>query len=228
MAMKLSFVIPTFNEAAQIRQTLLLLQPLRAEGHEIILSDGGSEDETLSLATPMVDHLIHAPKGRARQMNAGATVASGEVLLFLHADTQLPHQAVQCITTALARNRCDWGRFDVRLSGSHPLLRLVEWMMNHRSRLSGIATGDQGIFIRTTLFRQVGGFPPLELMEDIALSRTLKQFSAPVCLKERVTTSSRRWEQRGIINTIALMWRIRLAYFLGANPATLARRYQKN
>ncbi len=225
--MQLSIVIPALNEAQTIRQTLLPLQPLRRNGHEVILCDGGSDDATTTLATALTDQVINSPRGRARQMNAGALQASGELLLFLHADTQLPAGAADQIARVIQKGPNRWGRFDVRLSGRAPLLRVVERMMNWRSRLSGIATGDQGIFVTKELFQQVGGFPEIELMEDIALSRLLKRHSPPACLKECVTTSSRRWEQQGIIRTILLMWRLRLAYFCGAAPQRLARLYHK-
>ncbi len=226
--MRLSVIIPALNEANNIRRTLLPLQALRQEGHEIILCDGGSEDDTKRQAQTLVDKLLDAPRGRAHQMNAGAAVATGNLLLFLHADTLLPDNAAQAIAAAAdGGTRPCWGRFDVRLSGRQPLLRLVEWMMNQRSRITGIATGDQGMFIQRTLFHQIGGFPPLALMEDITLSRTLKRHAAPICLRAKVTTSSRRWEEQGIVSTIFLMWRMRLAYFFGACPQRLAHAYQR-
>ncbi len=224
----ISIIIPVLNEAAGISAALQGLQPLRQAGHEIIVADGGSQDGTAALAAPLCDQLIHAPRGRARQMNAGAAAASGAVLLFLHADTCLPPGADELINAALADSKRRWGRFDLRLSGTHPALRLIETMMNLRSRLSGIATGDQCLFAARDLFERVGGFPDIALMEDIALSRTLKQHGRPLCLRARVVSSSRRWETRGILRTILLMWRLRLAYFFGADPQSLARDYDKN
>lgn len=219
----LSIIIPALDEANGIAETLQHLQVLRRRGHEIILVDGGSRDATATLARPWVDQVIHSARGRAVQMNTGARVTRGNVLLFLHADTQLPPDADRLILSALGKRQ--WGRFDVRLSGTRPLLRIIEGMMNGRSRLTGIATGDQAIFVRRDSFQAVGGFPAIPLMEDIALSHALKKLGRPQCLRARVITSSRRWEQRGLVRTILLMWRLRLAYWLGADPARLAKRY---
>jgi rSAM/selenodomain-associated transferase 2 len=159
-------------------------------------------------------------------MNAGAGAAQGAVLWFLHADTLPPPQAGTLLLDGLARSGRDWGRFDVRLSGAHPLLRVVEWLMNLRSRLTGIATGDQGMFVRREVFERLGGFPDIELMEDIALSRALKRLGVPLCLDTPLQCSSRRWEQGGIVRTILLMWSLRLAYALGMSPTRLLRWYR--
>lgn len=220
--MKLSIVIPALNEAAVIGHTLGSLAPLRARGHEIIVADGGSEDPTRSLAEPLADRVIVAPRGRATQMNAGAAAATGETLLFLHADTSLPDSADGLIENALKKT--PWGRFDVEIDGASPLLSVVAFFMNQRSRLTGIATGDQAIFVRRAEFT---GFPEIALMEDVAFSKAMKRRSAPACLRARARTSGRRWERRGVLRTVLLMWRLRLAYFLGATPDELARRYAK-
>ena len=222
----LSIVIPTLNEGEAIGDTLAALQPLRARGCEVIVADGGSADGTVALARPLADAVLPSPPGRARQQNAGAAAAAGEVLLFLHADTRLPADADARVVDGLGRSGRGWGRFDVRLSGRHPMLRVIERMMGLRSRLSGIATGDQAIFVRREWFHAVGGFPEIPLMEDVALSKALKRRGRPLCLRETVTTSSRRWERRGVYRTMALMWRLRLAYWLGADPASLADRYR--
>lgn len=222
MRRRLSVIVPALNEAGRILATLEDLAPLRHEGHELILVDGGSEDATRDLASPLVDRLLQAPRGRARQMNAGAEAAQGDILWFLHADTRIPADAGR----AILQNPKTWGRFDIRLSGSHPLLRVVERMMNLRSRLSGIATGDQGIFVAREAFRAIGGYPDIPLMEDIALSKALRKRCAPACLTLRLTTSSRRWETQGVMRTILLMWRLRLAYALGADPHRLAALYR--
>jgi rSAM/selenodomain-associated transferase 2 len=221
----LSIVVPTLNEAAGIVAFLQPLQRLRERGVEVILADGGSRDGTAAAASPLVDRILFSPRGRALQMNAGAAVAGGDVLLFLHADTCLPDQAERLILQGLAETERRWGRFDVRLSGAASLLRIVEWMMNRRSRLTGIATGDQGLFVERRLFEEVGGFPPIALMEDVELSATLRRRGRPLCLEQTVVVSSRRWEKHGIWRTIALMWRLRLAYYLGAKPARLAQIY---
>lgn len=226
MSGRLSIIVPALNEAAGIQSVLAPLQPLRERGHEVIVVDGGSTDGTPALAAPLADRVISSRRGRAVQQNAGAAAASGDVLLFLHADTTLPDGADVLVLDGLRRTGRGWGRFDVRLSGSHPLLRVVERMIGIRSRVSGIATGDQAIFVRREWFRRVGGYPKLPLMEDVAITRALKLLGPPLCLRDRVTTSSRRWDDRGVARTILLMWRLRWAYFRGVDPAELARRYR--
>lgn len=221
----LSIIVPVLEEAIGIEQTLSRLAPLRAHGAEVIVADGGSNDGTRERAMPLADWVLVAPRGRASQMNVGATIARGDVLLFLHADTWLPGGADTVIAENLARSGAAWGRFDVRIVGTHPLLPLVAALMNVRSRLTGIATGDQAMFVRREAFARIGGFPDIVLMEDIALSKALKTISAPLCLRETVATSGRRWEKHGVLRTILLMWSLRLAYFFGADPAALARRY---
>ncbi len=223
---RISLIVPALNEAAGIRGTLDPLQPLRARGHEVVVVDGGSTDGTPTLARPLADRVIASPRGRARQQNAGAAVAGGGVLLFLHADTRLPEDADALVLDGLRTSGRGWGRFDVRLTGAHPLLRVIERMMGIRSRLTGIATGDQAIFVRRDWFTAAGGFPDIPLMEDVALSRTLRRMGPPLCLRQPAVTSSRRWEQRGVWRTMALMWRLRLEYALGADPARLAERYR--
>lgn len=209
-------VVPVLNEAAGIRAALEALAPLRARGHEVIVVDGGSSDSTADIAAGLCDRVLSAPRGRAAQMNAGARAANGDMLLFLHADTRLPADFT-------IPDSAVWGRFDVRIDGRHPLLKVVACAMNLRSRLTGIATGDQAMFVRRAVFP---GFPEIPLMEDVALSKVLKQRGRPTCLHEKVTTSGRRWEERGVLRTILLMWRLRLLYFLGARPEDLARRYR--
>ena len=222
----ISVVIPVLDEAGTLPQTLLPLQPVRGRDAEVIVVDGGSRDETRRVALPLGDRVLDAPRGRARQMNAGAAAASGRVLLFLHADTRLPPGWAPMVREALDNHGREWGRFDVRLDGAHPMLRVIERAMNLRSRLSGIATGDQAIFVSRAAFREAGGFPDIALMEDIALSRVLRARSRPACLRAPVVTSSRRWERDGIARTIVLMWRLRLRYALGADPNDLARQYR--
>lgn len=222
---RVSIIIPALNEAALITDVLRALAPLRRRGHEVIVVDGGSSDGTPALAAPLADRVLHAPKGRALQMNVGAHAATGDVLWFLHADTMPPPDADEPILAAMAQGNRGWGHFDVRLSGVGILLRMVEFLMNRRSRLSGIATGDQGLFVRREWFERAGGFPEIPLMEDIALSRMLKRDSRPAHIAQELVTSSRRWERRGTWRTILLMWRLRLAYFLGADPRKLAGLY---
>lgn len=220
----LTVILPVLDEAATISVHLRALQPLRQRGVEIILVDGGSEDGTCDLARAAVDRLLVVPRGRATQMNAGAAASDRQILLFLHADTVLPAEADTAIVRAIDAGAL-WGRFDVRIDGSHPLLRLVERMINWRSRWSGIATGDQALFVRREIFVQLGGFPEQPLMEDIALSKRLKRLAPPHCLRQRVTTSARRWQKHGVLRTILLMWSLRARYFFGADPRQLAIRY---
>ena len=222
--MRLSIIVPTLDEAAGIVATLAGLGPLHAAGHEVIVVDGGSTDGTPDLARPLASAVLTAPRGRARQMNAGAARARGEALVFLHADTRLPDGAAGLIGTALGRRH--WGRFDVRIAGRAPVLRVVGALMNLRSRVTGIATGDQAIFVRRAAFDAVGGCPDQPLMEDVELSRRLKCLGRPACLDARAVTSGRRWDARGPWRTILLMWRLRLDYRRGVPAERLVARYQ--
>ena len=224
MQPRLSIVMPVLDEAATIVAALQTLAPLRAQGVEVIVVDGHSADGTAAAAAGLADRVLLAPRGRARQMNAGAAQARAEYLLFLHADTTLPASAVPAIEAAL--RDAAWGRFDVEIAGRAGLLELVAAMMNWRSRASGIATGDQAMFMTRAEFIVVGGFPEQPLMEDIEMSRRLRARSRPACLAERVVTSGRRWERHGVWRTIALMWRLRLLYWLGVAPERLARSYR--
>ncbi|ALG66518.1 TIGR04283 family arsenosugar biosynthesis glycosyltransferase [Beggiatoa leptomitoformis] len=224
---KLSIIIPTLNEQACIVATLQPLQSLRVAGHEIILVDGDSQDDTRKLAAPFVDTLLITKRGRAYQMNFGAHFAHHDILVFLHADTQLPNMADRLILQGLIQKRRLWGRFNVRLSGRGFLLWVIAWLMNWRSCLTGIATGDQAIFVYKTVFQQVNGFPEQPLMEDIVLSKRLKNCSSPLCLTAKVITSSRRWEKYGILRTIFLMWYLRVAYRLGKSPQLLKKYYDE-
>jgi len=222
---KLSIIIPVLNEGDGIAAALDALAHLRALGTEVIVVDGGSRDATVERAQLRADRVVLAPRGRALQMNDGAERASGDVLLFLHADTRLPAEADLFVLNGLDQSRRVWGRFDVKIDGRSRLLPVVAWLMRLRSRLTGIATGDQAIFVRREAFQTVGGFPAVALMEDIAICTRLKRLGRPLCLRACVTTSGRRWEKNGVLSTILLMWRLRFAYFLGADPKQLARQY---
>jgi rSAM/selenodomain-associated transferase 2 len=221
----LSIIVPVLDEEAGIAATLQALSALRARGAEVIVADGASQDRTAALARPLCDRLIVAARGRAAQMNAGASAARGEILLFLHADTRLPEDADRLIMDGLKRSDRAWGRFDVSIDGHHPLFPVIAAMMNLRSRLTGIATGDQAIFVATAAFAAIGGYPDLPLMEDIVLSRRLKRLSQPLCVSARALTSGRRWAQYGVMRTILTMWRLRLAFFFGVAPSKLAAKY---
>lgn len=223
---RLSVIVPVLNEEVVIEATLASLQSLRDQGAELILVDGGSSDATVWLANPFVDQKIDSARGRANQMNAGAAAARAEVLLFLHADTRLPAGALDAILNGLATSAKSWGRFDVIIEGQPFMLRVIASMMNWRSRMTGIATGDQAIFVRRTDFLAVGGFPAQALMEDITISSKLAKRSAPLCLRQKVTTSGRRWSSGGVWRTIAMMWRLRLLYWLGVPAEHLVKEYK--
>ena len=222
--MRLSIVIPVLNEAETIASRLDALLALRARGVEVIVVDGGSADGSAARAAPLADRVITAPRGRGRQMNAGAEQATGEVLLFLHADTILPGSVVERIEGAVTGGAL-WGRFDVRIEGASFMLPIVAALMNLRSRLTGIATGDQAIFTTRDAFARVGGFPDIPLMEDIVFSTAMRRMARPACIAEKVTTSGRRWEKHGVWRTILTMWWLRLRFWLGASPQVLAREY---
>lgn len=223
---QISMIVPVLNEDEFIAATLTSLQAFRKEGHELIVVDGGSDDDTVGHAHALADQVLTAPRGRASQMHAGAHLAHGDVLWFIHADSLPPPAADQLILRAINQTGALWGRFDVRLDDAHTIYRIIEFLMNTRSRMTGIATGDQGIFIRRETYVKVGGFPQIPLMEDIAISKRLRTLARPACIHPKLTTSVRRWQQRGLMRTVLLMWRLRLAYALGADPATLARRYR--
>lgn len=216
--------MPVLNEAAVIAAALAPLQRLRGAGAELILADGGSCDGTLERARDSVDRVVSSAPGRAVQMNAGASIARGRYLLFLHADTLLPESFSGDIEHWLG-NAVEWGFFPVCLSGRSPLLRIIETAMCWRSRVTAVATGDQSLFVRAGLFRQISGFPAIGLMEDVAISKTLRRIARPYIEADPVVTSSRRWERRGIVKTVLLMWLLRLGYFVGVSPRRLAKIY---
>ena len=224
--MKLSVIVPLLNEAQELPGLLGRLSPLIRNGSEVIFVDGGSDDGSADIAEHAGFTVVRTAKGRARQMNAAAALATGGVLLFLHADTQLPDSAETTIAQELADSRRVWGRFDIRISGRSAKLRVVSRLMNFRSRLTGIATGDQAMFVTRCAFNAVGGFPDQPLMEDIELSMRLLSLSRPVCIARCVTTSGRRWETRGVWRTILLMWRLRWDYWRGVPAQKLAEAYR--
>jgi rSAM/selenodomain-associated transferase 2 len=223
--MKVSIIIPVLNEAEYIADTLESLESYRRQGHEVIVIDGGSNDDTVSISAQYADRVLHSDAGRAIQMNNGIDVASGDVLLFLHADTRLPADAVAKLVHAV-EDGYFWGRFNVCLSGKHFMFRIIERMMNMRSRLTGVATGDQAIFASIESVEIVGAYPRLPLMEDVVFSKRLRELGWPACIRQPVLTSSRRWEDKGILRTMLLMWQLRLLFFLGVSADRLARQYQ--
>ena len=225
MIAQVSIIVPTLNEGAVIETLLNTLQPLRAAGHQLIVSDGGSADDTCERAKPLADQLVSGSPGRAVQMNRGAELAAGQYLWFVHADSGF-EQPVSDYVERILRGGADWGRFDVRIDSRRLVFRLIAFLMNKRSCLSGIATGDQGIFVRRDLFMASGGYAPIALMEDVELSRRLKRARRPTCQRLRLITSARRWQRHGVWRTVLLMWRLRLAYFFGVAPEKLARRYR--
>jgi rSAM/selenodomain-associated transferase 2 len=221
----LSIIIPVLNEASNLRRLLPSL-PQTCPGAEVIVVDGGSSDETLDvLQRFLVARLVASPRGRARQMNAGAREARGEILLFLHADSLLPDGAGEMIQAALADPQIVGGRFDVRLDSPRPIFRVIAFLMNLRSRLTRIATGDQALFVRRTIFGTMGGYLEIPLMEDVEFTKRLKRHGKIACLRLSVTASARKWEREGVLRTAILMWTLRLLYFLGASPAQLHRFY---
>lgn len=223
--MKVSIIIPVLNEAEHIADTLISLASYRSQGHEVVVIDGGSNDDTVSISQQYADRVLRSDAGRAIQMNSGIDEASGDALLFLHADTRLPADAVAKLIHAL-EDGYFWGRFNVRLSGKHFMFRIIERMMNLRSCITGIATGDQAIFVSHESIEIVGAYPLLPLMEDIVFSKRLRELGRPACIRQQVVTSSRRWEDKGILRTMLLMWRLRLLFFLGVPADRLARQYQ--
>lgn len=221
--MNISVVLPVLNEEQSIRGTLQSL--IRLTPYEIIVVDGGSRDRTLEICKEFAVDVMHAERGRARQMNVGARRASGEVLLFLHADTRLPQSALNDIAAALSDSRYLGGRFDVELEGAHWMLKIVGTLINYRSRATKIATGDQALFVRREVFDRMGGFPDIPLMEDIGFCRALKRIGGVACLRSRVITSARRWERDGVWRTIFKMWSLKVCYLAGVSPIRLKRFY---
>lgn len=222
----ISIIVPMLNEIEQLPELMAHLQACHRRGCEVLLVDGGSDDGSADVAEAIGFTVVRSAQGRACQMNAGAAQAKGEILVFLHADTRLPPDADQLIVAALTPQNTVWGRFDVKITGGALMLKIIGWFMNCRSRLTGIATGDQTIFVKSAVFEAVEGFPEQPLMEDIALSGRLRRLYRPVCLKQSVTTSGRRWLSHGIWRTIWTMWALRWAYWRGVPAECLAQKYR--
>jgi rSAM/selenodomain-associated transferase 2 len=221
----ISIIIPVLNDASSLGQLLAQLQSYRQDGHEVVVVDGGSRDGSMTVARKLSDRVLISGTGRSRQMNLGADNASHDILLFLHADAILPPEGLHRIPQLLADPKHAWGRFDVYLDQPGLIYGLIAWMMNRRSRLTGVATGDQGIFVHRDLFHRIGGYRDISLMEDVAISKDLLNFSRPLCLQEKLGVSARRWHKHGVLKTIAFMWYLRLGYFLGRSPEKLAKLY---
>jgi rSAM/selenodomain-associated transferase 2 len=221
--MRISVVIPVLNEEKSIATTLAALAPLKP--HELIIVDGGSSDRTAEICNRLGATVLSSLRGRGLQMNQGARQTTGDVLLFLHADTRLPGSAFGDILRALRNPQCVGGRFDVKLDGAHWMLGVVGAMISLRSRLSRVATGDQAIFVRREIFIELGGYPDIPLMEDVAFAQALKRRGAVACLRSRVVTSARRWEREGIWGTIFKMWMLKSLYLVGISPVRLKRYY---
>jgi rSAM/selenodomain-associated transferase 2 len=221
---KLSVVVPMLNEAATIASTLDALRR-GAPDAEIIVVDGGSTDASVAIVRPLCDTLIDASRGRALQMNAGARASQGDVLVFVHADTIVPSTFATDIASALSDPAVVGGRFDVKLDDNALPYRIIGAMISIRSRISRTGTGDQAIFVRRDVFDRLGGFPELELCEDLEFSRRLKRTGRIACLRTRVTTSARRWNRDGVVRTVVRMWLIRGMYLMGVPPARLKRMY---
>ena len=222
---KISFILPVLDEAELIVEQLCRLQVYRQKGHEVLVIDGGSADNTVELATALADVVETTSPGRSRQMNHGAGLAGGDVFLFLHIDTSLPEAADTLVLSALGSHQAAWGWFDIRLSSDRYSFRLIAWMMNLRARISSVCTGDQALFVTRKLFEEVGKFPALPLMEDVAISKKLRRLASPTAVAQAAVTSSRRWQQRGLLKTVLLMWKLRLLYFLGVSPSRLVAMY---
>lgn len=226
--MKISIIIPILNEEKNLPQLVSTLSKLTPQPNNIVIVDGGSDDDSVAVAQNSGLTIITAERGRASQQNTGAEYAiktyQPDLLLFLHADTQLPKNGLTLISEHFSDkdNHKFWGRFDVQLDSTHWLLKLVSFMINWRSRITGIATGDQAIFINANLFEQVNGFANIPLMEDVEICKRLRRLTKPICIKEKAITSARRWEKHGRVKTIVLMWRLRFEYWLGVSPDKLA------
>jgi len=221
--MRISLVVPTLNEEKNIAATVAAIRDLQPD--ELLIVDGGSTDQTPEICRGLGLNVLSSPRSRSTQMNLGAERATGDVLLFLHADTRLPPSALDDIRAAMNDRRCPGGRFDIKLDGDHWMLKIVGAMISFRSRITKVATGDQAIFVRRDVFKAIGGYPDIPLMEDIALSRVLRRVGRVACLRSRVITSGRRWEIEGIWRTIFKMWTLKSLYLLGVSPVRLKRYY---
>ena len=223
--LKLSIIVPVLNEAQFLSRQHNLFKSLLREGHEIIIVDGGSEDKSVLIARSVDCETFITKASRGYQLHFGAMKSKNDTLLFMHADTLLPESATALISNVLTRSKKHWGRFDVSFNNSNLIFSIIAWFMNKRSCLTGVVTGDHAIFVNRDIYIRSGGFEDIPIMEDIEISKRLKKFSMPICLHDKVITSSRKWEAQGIIRTILKMWILRLLYFCGIPPRKLERLY---
>jgi rSAM/selenodomain-associated transferase 2 len=221
----LSIIVPVHNQARSIGAILHALKSFRDRGAEIIVVDGGSNDDTAMLARPLADQVIRSPRGLGLQMNEGAKVANGFIFLFLRPETKLPPDADTQVMYGRSRDTSVWGRFDLRLAGRHMMLPLAARYLNWRSRMSGIASGEQAIFVQREAFFRIGGFRHMPVMEDVDLCQRLKAISPPICVASRVTAPGERFDRDGMWKTLRAMWAMRMRYRMGAKPDDLAKRY---
>lgn len=221
----LSFIIPTLNEEEFFIQQKLFLQSLLQQGHEVIVVDGGSIDKSVAIAKSIGCNCISTKPSRGYQLRTGAEISTYPILVFLHADTILPSSGIDSILKVMSTHNADWGCFNVVFANQKCIFKIIAWFMNKRSCLTGIVTGDHTIFVERSTYFDSGGFSDIPIMEDIEFSKRLKKYSRPVCLAETVITSSRKWEQKGIMRTILLMWKLRLFFFFGAPAEKLAKQY---
>jgi rSAM/selenodomain-associated transferase 2 len=221
----LSIIIPVFNEATTIVQTLGRLKD--DVGVELIVVDGGSQDNTVELAKQMGVKVISSPiSGRAQQMNIGAVAARGDILLFLHADTQLPQNYQKIVQLTLAKEKVIAGAFELAIDGQQWSLRLVEKMVNWRSHFLSLPYGDQAIFLDKKVFQDLGGFANLPIMEDFEFVQRLKRRGKIAIVPVAVLTSGRRWQKLGVFKTTLINQLIIVGYYLGISPARLRHFYQ--
>lgn len=220
-----SIIIPTLNECSFFTKQQRVLTTLLKEGHEIIVVDGGSDDGTLGLAEKIGCKCISTKASRGHQQHVGANTSSHHTLIFLHADTQLPSNAINDIRTSLDSSNSNWGRFNVEFTSNRCIFKVIAWFMNKRSCITGIVTGDHTLFVNRQLYFKCGGFSDTGIMEDIDLSKRLKKYSRPICINNNVITSSRKWEHQGVIKTILIMWSLRLQYYFGASEESLIKQY---
>ena len=222
----ISIIIPALNEAANIAKTVSLAQ--KGSNVEIIIVDGGSQDETMAIAKSLNVKVLSASPGRAIQMNTGAAIATGDILLFLHADTMLPPNFDQMVTKILAESAIVAAAFELKIDAKIGGIRLLEKMINWRSHFFSLPYGDQAISVKADQFHKIGGFPELPIMEDFVFIRNLKKLGKIAIIPVPVITSGRRWQKLGVFRTTAINQMMIIGYYLGISPEKLAQFYRRN